>query len=32
LEACISEDELDVVLVEPTSSCYGMRERPVSVH
>ena len=31
LEACISEDELDVVVVEPSSSRYGMRQRSVSV-
>ena len=31
LEACISEDEVDVVFVEPSSSRYGMRQRSVSV-
>ena len=31
LEACISEDEVDVVFVEPSSSSYGMRQRSVSV-
>ena len=31
LEACISEDEVDVVFVEPSSSRYGMRQRSVCV-
>jgi hypothetical protein len=31
LEACISEDDLDVVVLEPSSARYGMRERPVLV-
>ena len=31
LEACISDDELDVVVIEPSLSRYGMRQRSVSV-
>ena len=32
LDAYISDDELDVVCVEPTGNRYGLRERPVCVH
>jgi len=32
LEACISDDDLDVVFIEHSAYGYGMREQPVCIH